>query len=360
MQRSAFTDVFLYLRNGGRLGAALLALAAPYAGAQAVADCVSESDSARRLACYDRLFREPGAAPHEGPAAPAAITAPPPVEHPETLLVSTLFNKAWELTPATKRGTFIVRTYLPNFVLPAHYSSSINATPSSPTHGKVSPRVHYRPAEAKLQVSLRAKVAEGLLLPDADLWFAYTQRSLWQVWNRAESSPFRSTDYQPEAIYVIPVPERLGRLPGGWAWRMTQLGVAHQSNGQSDPLSRSWNRVYAEVAFDRGEFGLTLRANHRLKESTNDDNPDLTRYIGNTEITASWLPGPSTASLTWRTNVRSVRRGSLQLDWTYPVSRAQPAGLRWYAQLFSGYGETLLDYNHRQTSLGLGLTLFQF
>lgn len=38
----------------------------------------------------------------------------------------------------------------------------------------------------------------------------------------------------------------------------------------------------------------------------------------------------------------------------------QPSGLRWYAQLFHGYGETLLDYNHRQSSLGLGLTLFQF
>ena len=85
-------------------------------------------------------------------------------------------------------------------------------------------------------MSLRAKVAEGLLLPDADLWFAFTQRSLWQVWNPQESSPFRSTDYQPEAIYVIPVPQKLGTLPGGWTWRMAQLGLAHQSNGQTDFL----------------------------------------------------------------------------------------------------------------------------
>jgi phospholipase A1 len=38
----------------------------------------------------------------------------------------------------------------------------------------------------------------------------------------------------------------------------------------------------------------------------------------------------------------------------------QPAGLRWFVQVFTGYGETLLDYNHRQTSIGAGVTLFQF
>jgi phospholipase A1 len=376
--------------------AVVLLLAAGGGHAQPVADCVAEADGGKRLACYDRLFRSPGApsttsavpadsatvraavpgptpaAAAEVPAAsasaapPGATTSTPTATAPaptgsgnETLLVSTLFNKAWELTPEAKRGTFIVRTYLPNFVLPAHYTSSINRAPSSPTH--TAPALpEYRPIEAKLQVSLRAKVAQGLLLPDADLWFAYTQRSFWQVWNRKESSPFRSTDYQPEAIYVVPVPARMGTLPGGWNWRMTQFGLAHQSNGQAGELSRSWNRVYAAAAFDHGEFGLTLRAHKRLRESNNDDNPDLVRYIGNGEVVASWLPGLSTAQLTWRTDLRTARRGSVQLDWTYPVQASQPAGLRWYAQLFSGYGETLLDYNHRQTSLGVGLTLFQF
>ena len=340
------------------LAATLLALCTPL-GAQTVADCVAEQDGPRRLACYDRLFREQRAAPDSAPAA-AVAKEQPANPRTETLLVSTFFDKAWELTPATKRGTFVVRTYLPNFVLPMHYSSRLNTAPSSPTHPAAPPLATYRPVEAKLQLSLRAKVAEGLLLPDADLWFAFTQRSLWQVWNPQQSSPFPSTDYQPEAIYVVPVPARLGTLPGGWTWRMAQFGLAHQSNGQGDPYSRSWNRVWAAAAFDHGEFGLTVKAHHRLHERSNDDNPDLTDHIGNGEIVASWLPGLATTSVTWRTSLRAARRGSLQVDWTYPVNPAQPSGLRWYAQLFTGYGETLLDYNHRQTSLGLGLTLFQF
>jgi phospholipase A1 len=360
---------FVSLSCIGRLrwGLAVLALMASGARAQTVADCVRETDDANRLACYDRLFRKADTTP--GTTAPAAAAANPavsevakrPIEWPEGLLVSNFFDRTWELTPASKRGTFIVRTYLPNFVLPIHYSSSINGAPSSPTHPAAAALPRYRQVESKLQISLRTKIAEGLLLPDADLWFAFTQRSFWQVWNPQQSSPFRSTDYQPEAIYVIPVPEELGKLPHGWRWRMAQLGLAHQSNGQGDSLSRSWNRVYGAVAVDHGEFGLTVRANQRLHETLgNDDNPDLIHYIGNTEITASWLPGLSTATMTWRTNPGSWRRGSLQMDWTYPVSKAQPTGLRWYAQLFTGYGETLLDYNHRQTSLGLGLTLFQF
>ena len=117
------------------------------------------------------------------------------------------------------------------------------------------------------------------LLPDADLWFAYTQRSLWQLWNGRESAPFRSTDHEPEMIYVVPMSRYLPALPGGWRWRMTQVGLLHQSNGQSDALSRSWNRSYVSAAFDNGPYAFTLRMYRRLKEEArNDDNPAVKRY----------------------------------------------------------------------------------
>ena len=271
--------------------------------------------------------------------------------------LSTVLDSFWELTPEHKHGTFAVRTYLPNFVLPLHYTADPNPAPSSPTRSAVARSPNDKPVDVKLQISLRAKVAEGLVLPDADLWFAYTSRSKWQLWNHADSSPFRNTDYQPEAIYVIPISEQIDFLPAGWRWRMVQLGLVHQSNGQTEPLSRSWNRVYLTGGFNKDDFGLTVRAEQRLHES-DDDNPDIVRYVGNAEVVAAWVPGLATALLTWRLDTRNLSRGSLNFDWTYPVNRQQPGGLRWYVQLFTGYGETLLDYNHRQTSLGLGLALF--
>ena len=355
----------------------LLALVAAFpAGATAATDPASCAalDDAQRLACYDALYRPSGAAPTAKPevqANPGQISPSAARNEPSALqevAVTTsgkglaagdYLTKFWELEPDAKRGTFVVRTYAPNFLLPVHYSSRINKTPTSPTHPDGGDFPSYRKTEAELQLSLRAKVAEGFLLPNADVWFSYTQQSIWQLWNGQDSSPFRSSDYEPEAMYVVPVPDKMGDLGGGWRWRMAIAGIAHESNGQADPLSRSWNRVYLGTAFTHDDIALQARFNYRLPESGVDDNPHITDYIGNTELTGSWFPGETTMQLVARTSFKSTRRGSLQFNWTHPVFASKPDGLRWYVQLFHGYGETMLDYNHFQNSVGLGFTLFQ-
>lgn len=340
---------------------ALLIPLALFAGvavaAEPLAGCSGEANDRLRLVCYDKLA---GRQPELIEPAPAAVGARPEVVKQESERAASPMNAFWELGDADKRRDFVVRTYHPSFLLPVHYTSNINRAPSSPTQPAQPANENYRQVEAKLQISLRAKVVEDLLLPGADLWVAYTQRSLWQVWDSKDSAPFRSTDYQPEMIYVVPVPEKFGSLPFGWNLRMLQLGLAHQSNGQSDPLSRSWNRAYLGVGLEHQNFSVMLRANQRLRVQDKDDNPDLVDYIGRGEATMTWSQGAAFVGLTWRTNLQANGRGSLQLDWTYPVFASQPSGLRWYAQVFSGYGETLLDYNHRQTTIGAGLALFQF
>ncbi len=354
--------------NGSNMFLALAAAIPIGALAQDPAACVG-LDDAKRLACYDAIYR-PATAP---PKAVAATPIVPPVARDEPsalgqvatasggkgLAASDYLAKFWELDPDTKRGTFVVRTYQPNFLLPAHYSSNINATPSSPTHPDGGTFPKYRQTEAELQVSLRAKALENVLLPGADVWLSYTQQSIWQLWNGQNSAPFRSSDYQPEAMLVVPVPDRMGDLGGGWRWRMMHAGIAHESNGDGLPLSRSWNFAYLGTAFTREDVALRARYNWRIADRGVDDNPDITDYIGNTELAASWLPGETTMQLTARTSFKAWDRGSLKFEWTRPVWAAKPDGLRWYVQLFSGYGETMLDYDHRQNSIGLGFTLFQ-
>lgn len=327
--------------------------------------CLSLEEQ-ERLACYDdiakqqqkqRLLQER----QETPIQPELVINTSGEVEPAPIPVATLLQSLWELDEQDKRGTFRVRTYQPNYILPAHYTTSINRQPQSPTREGADFQENYKGIEAKLQLSLRAKIVEDWLLPNADLWFAYTQTSMWQLWNSTDSAPFRSTDYQPEVVYVIPTAEYLGNLPLGWSMQMLQLGFVHQSNGQSEPLSRSWNRFYAGMAFEREQLGVAIKLNKRIPEKDSEnDNPDLTTFIGTTEVQISWLPGRSTAVLTRKMSWDRFSRGSWQLDWTYPVNQDKPDGLRLHLQLFSGYAETLLDYNHRQNSIGLGVMLFNF
>ncbi len=346
----------------------------------ALAACALIGAAADRLVCYDQLAGRATLAP-ETPAAarPADPAAAPttsrlrpsdtalnraPADGTGTALATgasgSLLSKFWELDPQDKRGVFNFTGYRPNYLLPLHLTSRINRAPRSPTQAQVS-QPGYRNVEAKVQLSLRAKLVQDLLLPEADLWFGFTQQSLWQIWNGSDSKPFRNTDYEPELIYVVPTPASLRQLPLGWQWRFAQVGLAHQSNGQSDPLSRSWNRLYLGAGVERGDWSLTGRVLHRLRERASDDNnPDLTDYRGRGDFQLNWAPGVMTTSLQLRSPLNRFGRGAAQIEWTYPVFSQQPNGLRWFLQGFTGYGETLTDYNFRQTSLGAGVTFLQF
>lgn len=330
--------------------------------------CATIGTPADRLACYDKLAgRAPavaGDAVQPAPPAPSTSALTPKEAAARDPLPQgaqgSLLSKYWELDAADKRGIFNFVGYRPNYVLPLHVTDQINRAPQSPTQAAVL-QPDYRHEEAKFQLSLRTKLVQGLLLPDADLWVAFTQQAMWQIWNGRDSKPFRNTDYEPEMIYVLPTPASWRALPYGWQWRYTQFGLAHQSNGQSDPLSRSWNRVYLGAGIERGDWSLTARLNQRLNEPlATDNNPDLISYRGRAEFQLNWAHGLQTASLLWRSTLTNARYGALQFEWTYPVSREQPNGLRWFMQAFSGYGETLTDYNFRQTSFGFGLTFLQF
>ena len=345
---------------------------APTIVAPTLEHCAAIGAAADRLICYDKLAgrapapTEPVAEQSAAGAAAVPTTsrlvpknAPLPnsaTPQPDTGNLS----KYWELERSDKRGLFNVVGYQPNYVLPLHYSTRINRAPRSPTQAAV-PKPDYRHEEVKFQFSLRTKVAQDVPLLGGDVWVAFTQQAMWQVYSGADSKPFRNIDYQPEAIYVLPTPQALRDLPFGWRWRYTQLGLAHQSNGQSGPLSRSWNRVYLGAGVERGDWSLTAKLNQRLNESTSsDDNPDLVRFRGRAEFQLNWSHALHTASLLYRSTLKNTRFGAVQLEWTYPIFDDQPNGLRWFVQGFSGYGETLTDYNFRQTSLGVGVTFLQF
>lgn len=278
-------------------------------------------------------------------------------------------SKFWELQRGADCGTFALRGYRP-ITLAVTASDSVNAQPSSPAPGHTAAvALPYQRTETKIQLSVRTKIAKGLFKSGASddddrdsLWFGYTQQSYWQFFNAGLSRPFRTTDHEPELIYIYPhqIP-----LAGGWNYRLSGLGLVHQSNGQALPLSRSWNRVYLMGAAEKilgQDASLTLQARawQRLREAPgDDDNPGIEDYVGRAELAASWqINQANTVGVTLRHALRSQARGSVRLDWLLaPASSPNYTGLRYHLQLFSGYGDSLLDYNRKRTVLSLGLSL---
>lgn len=339
------------------------------------------TDGNARLACFDAWARHQSradppttnastAADSVGEAAPTLhATASEQPEPPEPASggcrdgAHTTLSRFWELENDTDCGTLRFRGYRPLTVSVVD-ASNVNRQPTSenPLNDASAP-IGYRRTEMRVQLSVRTKLAKGLLARGGaagldSLWAGYTQQSYWQLFSPGLSRPFRNTDHEPELVYVYPT---RADLPWGWRLRYSGIGLVHQSNGQSLPLSRSWNRVYLMAGIERGDdWLLTARIWQRLHESAvNDDNPHISDYVGRSEFTLAWnATRDDTLIATLRHALRSPARGSLRLEWMHRLG--DNSNLRLHTALFTGYGDSLIDYNHRRTVFSVGLSLLDF
>ena len=139
----------------------------------------------------------------------------------------------YDLDRNDTRGLLSVREHNPMYLMPFWYNSSPNYSPSSPTRG-ITEQERFgqqKRAETKLQISFKSKIAEDLFKSRADLWFGYTQKSDWQIFNQGrKSAPFRNTDYKPEIFLTQPVK---ADLPWGGRLRMLGTGFVHSPTGKA-------------------------------------------------------------------------------------------------------------------------------
>jgi len=347
-------------------------------------------DPAARLHCFDVWAAQQTLAPTARPeaasannlagytTAPAPKPVPPPAAAPIHITMVapeahdcknprfSELSRFWELEAGSNCGTFGIRGYKP-ISLSVIGSDSVNTQPDSvlPDHRATSSQA-FNTTETRIQLSVRTKIAEGLLTQNQpfkrdSLWFGYTQQSNWQIFSGDLSRPFRTTDHEPELIYIYPTDLA---VPGNWRLRYTGLSLNHQSNGQPLPLSRSWNRSILMAGLENGaHFQLTGKLWYRIPESADsDDNPDISDLVGRGELSGQWSPDlKNTFGLTVRHALRSDANGSVKLEWLRKVNSTdgsgKPGGLQLHTQLFSGYGDSLIDYNRRRTVLSVGLSL---
>ena len=313
--------------------------------------CARKAGNIERLECYDALnaVRLQGSkSPQE--AEPAGVAAP---------VVRSFLTRSWDLDNKDEgllgESQSPLKPHRVSYMI-ARRTSVANLLPHSPKHAAATSPADIELYELKFQISQKAKVLNPLIteflgFTSFRLWGAYTQQSNWQAFNINNSSPFRETNYEPELILTASTGNQYGL-------KLVNLGYVHQSNGRDLSGSRSWNRAYLQGGWENDTLSALLRGWWRIPENTKeDDNPDIEDYMGRAEIVVRWQPldGSQLIGLTLRNNLRLQQsRSFMQLDWATPISVSKSTKL--HIQLTSGYGESLIDYNFRQTTFGLGVS----
>lgn len=185
------------------------------------------------------------------------------------------------------------------------------------------------------------------------LHFGYTQTSLWDLGE--DSAPFHDSSYRPSLFWQGAIIGK-GLMPD-----LLRVGVEHESNGKDNVSSRSINTVFVQpVWLAKFSEGRTLICAPKLYGYLDkEENSDIQRYRGYADWNFrygnedGWMVG---------TQLRSGTGGygSAQLDLSYPLRKAFFArtGGFLHFQLFTGYGESLLDYNlDRGTKMRVGFSI---
>jgi len=336
-----------------------------HAGGGEFALCAKKhpDNDAERLKCYDNALSAPAAqvplqpaasAPQDDDEYAAPATGSAPVAERSYL------TRAWNLDDRTSHDESKLGRLVPhrlNYLL-VRKTFNVNNRPVSPApaNSTIIPN-DIDALETKFQLSFKKDIGSQ---QDIDfwgfktlrVWGAYTQQSNWQVINTRNSSPFRETNYEPELIATFGTRNFSGL-------KLVNLGLVHQSNGQNLPWSRSWNRLYLQGGWEwSNSTSILARGWWRIPENfLKDDNSDIADYVGRADLVARWEPADKSQALAvqLRNNLRwAQNRSFVQIDWSMPIALGN--AVRVHAQVTSGYGESLIDYNYRQTTLGLGFS----
>ena len=233
-------------------------------------------------------------------------------------------------------GNFGLYPYRKNYVLPVTYD--------------IKEKENRNQFETKFQFSIEKPVSYNFFKLNESISVAYTQKSLWQT--NKHSSPFRETNYKPEVFIQFPY-KKSERLKG------YKISLLHESNGREGSYSRSWNRIYLEAYFQLTNIFIIPRVWYRIPEKEiEDDNSDILDYYGYGDISILYPYKQHSFEIKVRNNLKmnSKNKGAIILDWAFPlpdfVSTQNSYG---FLQIFSGYGESLIDYNQELNKIGFGI-----
>jgi len=212
------------------------------------------------------------------------------------------------------------------------------------------------PAQTKFQFSIRYQLIDRF-----NLYLGYTQKSFWDAWDFESSSPFKETNYNPEAFYDF-----FDR--SHWNGLALSAGVEHESNGRDGSASRGWNKAYLEPKLGSNESWITVRPKVWIPFSVDRMNPDTREYrrYAEMEVRFQLSKHPEILSL-----LVELKKGA-NSDWKksgmqlgFVIKPLELLGLThipllngsYYFQYFNGYGESLENYNQSIRGFRMGFIL---
>jgi len=237
-------------------------------------------------------------------------------------------------------STYNLHTFKANYILPISYGIGRDYNnDSDPT------KQNPKKTSVQFQFSLRYDFATNIFGLHGIYSLAYTQLSFWQAY--VKSAYFRESNYNPAIFCTIPNPW----INYNKYVKAFRFSVEHQSNGKGGEYERSWQFLAGSVYTQYKDIFIELKGWARIY-GQKDYNPDLLDYLGHGSLQLTLPYKKNVLKLLLRSNFSN--HGAAKFSYSYPI--ADSNGLFLYVQAFSGYGETLIDYNHYVNSCSIGFS----
>jgi phospholipase A1 len=241
------------------------------------------------------------------------------------------------------KNPFGIGFYRPTYILPFYYTQTpcVDCYPD----GSIPADQTLKRPEFKAQISFKLPIWQSMFGKPFSLYFGYSQLFYWQIYTKSQY--FRETNYEPEFFIQH-------HLLQNW---LLNLGIVHESNGRGGDLEKSWNRVYASLVFSGTHWIIHFKPWFLIFKAQSSDihNPDISRYLGHLEFLVAYkFYKGHILSLRSRNNFESgFKRGAVQVNYSFPLH----GHVKGFLQIFSGYGQSLIEYNHYTNAIGVGISL---
>lgn len=230
-----------------------------------------------------------------------------------------------------------------NYFLPIFYQTNVYQINTNPSK-------QYKNYEAKFQFSAKANIFSDLFW-GVGAYFAYTQKSFFQIYSPKISSPFRNNDYIPELMLYKPLDIPLF---GGEIYNI-RFGFKHTSNGEMvNKHSRGIDMIMAEIMYKVSSFRLKLKAWAYIRK----DPPEIDKYLGYSSLILEYdflVKNSLRLSIGNLFHNYAKYKGNVMLEYKYNFEY-----FAFYVQYFYGYGDNILEYKTKKHGVGVGAAIARF